>query len=132
MELHHGQTVERIIRRNGYSIAELARIIQVNRRSVYNWFNQRHLKPEIIFRIGSVLNHDFSTEFPSLFVKGETIGKNTVHFTESAEQVTGMEESNWKDKYIDLLEKYNELLQFCIKNKGAVLVILFLQHLLYF
>lgn len=132
MELHHGQTVERIIRRNGYSIAELARIIKVNRRSVYNWFNQRHLKPEIIFRIGSVLNHDFSSEFPSLFVKGETIGKNTLHYAESAENTSGLEDSNWKDKYIDLLEKYNELLQFCIKNKGIVLFTLSLQYLLYF
>ena len=131
MELHHGQTVERIIRRNGYSIAELARIIQVNRRSVYNWFNQRHLKPEIIFRIGSVLNHDFSSEFPSLFVKGETIGKSTLHYTESADNA-GMNDSNWKDKYIELLEKYNELLQVCIKNKSMVLVILSVQHLLYF
>jgi transcriptional regulator with XRE-family HTH domain len=132
MELHHGQTVERIIRRNGYSIAELARIIQVNRRSVYNWFNQRHLKPEIIFRIGSVLNHDFSSEFPSLFVKGETIGNNKPHYIESAENATGLGDSNWKDKYIELLEKYNELLQFCIKNKSTVLVILSVQHLLYF
>ncbi|GGE63920.1 putative ATPase subunit gpP of terminase [Pedobacter psychrotolerans] len=132
MELHHGQTVERIIRRNGYSIAELARIIKVNRRSVYNWFNQRHLKPEIIFRIGSVLNHDFSSEFPSLFVKGETIGKSTIHYTESAENPSGLEDANWKDKYIDLLEKYNELLQFCIKNKGIVLFTLSLQYLLYF
>lgn len=132
MELHHGQTVERIIRRNGYSIAELARIIQVNRRSVYNWFNQRHLKPEIIFRIGSVLNHDFSSEFPSLFVKGETIGKNTLHYTASAESAPGLEDSNWKDKYIDLLEKYNELLQLCIKNKSLLLATLLLQYLLYF
>lgn len=132
MELHHGQTVERIIRRNGYSIAELARIIQVNRRSVYNWFNQRHLKPEIIFRIGSVLNHDFSSEFPSLFVKGETIGKSTLHYTESPENTLSTGDSNWKDKYIDLLEKYNELLQLCIKNKSTVLVILSLQHLIYF
>ncbi|MCX2433216.1 MULTISPECIES: helix-turn-helix domain-containing protein [unclassified Pedobacter] len=132
MELHHGQTVERIIRRNGYSIAELARIIKVNRRSVYNWFNQRHLKPEIIFRIGSVLNHDFSSEFPSLFVKGETIGKTTFHYTESAENAPGLEDANWKDKYIDLLEKYNELLQLCIKNKGMILFILPLQCLLYF
>ena len=126
MELHHGQTVERIIRRNGYSIAELARIIQVNRRSVYNWFNQRHLKPEIIFRIGSVLNHDFSSEFPSLFVKGETIGKSTVHYTESVENAPGLGGSNWKDEYIDLLEKYNELLHLCIKNKSTILVTLFL------
>ncbi len=121
MELHHGQTVERIIRRNGYSITELARLIQVNRRSVYNWFNQRHLKPEIIFRIGSVLNHDFSSEFPSLFVKGEITSKNTITYAETipeTEPELEMEHIIWRDKYIDLLERYNDLLHHYVKNKS--------------
>jgi hypothetical protein len=67
MEMHYGQIVEQIIRRKGYSISELARLTKVNRRSVYNWFNQKQLKPEIIFRIGTVVNYDFSAEFPGLF-----------------------------------------------------------------
>jgi len=52
MDKHYGQIVELIIRKKGYSISELARLSYVNRRSVYNWFNQKYLKPEIIYRIG--------------------------------------------------------------------------------
>jgi len=115
MEIHHGQTIERIIRRNGYSITELARLTKVNRRSVYNWFNQRHLKPEIIYRIGSVLNYDFSLEFPSLYSKDGISKQNTTFIENTAEEAAN---NYWKDKYIELLEKYNELLLICIENKA--------------
>lgn len=107
MEIHHGQTIERIIRRNGYSITELARLTNVNRRSVYNWFNQRYLKPEIIRRIGTVLNYDFSSEFPTLFSK-EGNGKQHASFLKNSVEETA--NNYWKDKYIEVLEKYNELL----------------------
>jgi transcriptional regulator with XRE-family HTH domain len=111
MELHHGQTIERIIRRNGFSITELARLTNVNRRSVYNWFNQRHLKPEIIYRIGAVINHDLSTVFPSLYQYDEFIQQDlTTHEEEVETQDQNVEGNIWKDKYIELLERHNQLL----------------------
>jgi transcriptional regulator with XRE-family HTH domain len=111
MELHHGQTIERIIRRNGFSITELARLTNVNRRSVYNWFNQRHLKPEIIYRIGAVINHDLSTVFPSLYQYDEFIQQDLTTNEEEVEtQDQNVEGNIWKDKYIELLERHNQLL----------------------
>ena len=111
MELHHGQTIERIIRRNGFSITELARLTNVNRRSVYNWFNQRHLKPEIIYRIGAVINHDLSTVFPSLYQYDEFIQQESTPVHEEAvSQESNVEGNVWKDKYIELLERHNQLL----------------------
>lgn len=124
MELHDGQIVERIVRRNGYSISELARLIKVNRRSVYNWFSQQRLKPEIIYRIGCVLNYDFSTEFPNLFSKEEF---NKIANGNDDPELPGLpvngrngsvDSTYWKDKYIDLLERYNQLLLTCIDNKS--------------
>jgi len=120
MEIHHGQVVERIIRRNGHSISELARLAKVNRRSVYNWFNQRHLKPEIIFRIGCVLNYDFSADFPNLFSREEFIRHSSTDMDELAPELSPeqLAANFWKDKYIDLLEKYNQLLLIYIENKS--------------
>jgi transcriptional regulator with XRE-family HTH domain len=120
MELHYGQIVERTIRRKGYSISELARLTKVNRRSVYNWFNQKQLKPEIIFRIGTVVNHDFSTEFPGLFPDEELNRQNKFVVYNNPAQTAGtdLNFTYWKDKYIDLLEKYNQLLLLCIETKN--------------
>lgn len=111
MDLHYGQVVERVIRRNGYSISELSRLTHVNRRSVYNWFKQEHLKPEIIFRIGCALKHDFSVEFPALFTKEDF--KSVYEGNEQVQNSSPDEQTNsdtWKDKYIHLLEQYNNLL----------------------
>lgn len=110
MDQHYGQIVERVIRRNGYSISELSRLTHVNRRSVYNWFNQQHLKPEIIFRIGCALKHDFSVEFPHLFSKEDFKSIYEGNEGEKSSETDQSAADNWKDKYIHLLEQYNNLL----------------------
>ena len=121
MELHHGQTIERIIRRNGFSITELARLTNVNRRSVYNWFNQRHLKPEIIYRIGAVIKHDLSSVFPSLYQYDEFTQQDMAsNNEEEAVNTENSAESNvWKDKYIELLERHNQLLLAYFERSNA-------------
>ncbi|WP_407425920.1 helix-turn-helix domain-containing protein [Arcticibacter sp.] len=111
---HYGQIIEKVIRRNGYSISELARLTDVNRRSVYNWFNQKYLKPAIIHKIGMALKHDFSNEFPELFMKAEQRGVSHLPddavYAEEEGEGRARSEQYWKDKYIDLLEKHNQLL----------------------
>ncbi|QNL52042.1 helix-turn-helix transcriptional regulator [Olivibacter sp. SDN3] len=110
---HYGQAIERIIRRNGYSISELARLTNVNRRSIYNWFNQRNLKPEIIFRIGCALKHDFSEEFPELFSEDDfekVLGTSKDSGNSEEQPLEENSSAYWKDKYIRILEEYNRLL----------------------
>ncbi|MXV51296.1 hypothetical protein GS399_09980 [Pedobacter sp. HMF7647] len=111
MDKHYGQIVEYRVRKNGYSITDLARCMNVNRRSIYNWFNQKYLKSDIIFRIGCVIRHNFSQEFPELFIDEDF---NMISNPESqsfrARYYSYNENENWKAKYISLLEKYNEML----------------------
>jgi predicted transcriptional regulator len=115
MDIHHGEIVEKVVRRNGHSITDVARLTKVNRRSVYNWFNQPRLKPEIIYKIGCVINHDFSVELPQFFTP-EDFEKG---FKEHSPVEKRAEESKdiWKDKYIDLMERYNTLLAECSMNR---------------
>lgn len=120
MDKHYGHIMERIIRRTGYSISELARLTNVNRRSIYNWFNQKNLKPEIIFRIGCALKHDFSEEFPELFTEEDfqnVSGKKTDEEGTVPTTFTESGSSYWKDKYIHVLEEYNKLLVKQVKNE---------------
>lgn len=117
MNTHYGEIVERTIRRNGYSISELARTLRVNRRTIYNWFLQRSLKSEIIYRIGCALRHDFSEEFPHLFTPEDFKNPERPSRREARGPYAAMEEdsgtpnqSHWKNKYISLLEQYNSML----------------------
>jgi len=111
MEKHFGEIIEKVIRRNGYNISEVAKLMNVNRRSIYNWFAQPKLKAEVIFKIGCVLRHDFSKEFPELF-SSEEFERAFEEKKQHALMATVEHEkvNFWKDKYIQLLEEYNQIL----------------------
>lgn len=113
MPSHHGETIERIIRREGLSISKVAKLIGISRRSLYSWFLQSQLKLETIKKIGLVINYDFSAEFSELFKASD--------FTETSRQKPVMENDNmsevWKEKYFDLLERYNSLPTIILKKK---------------
>ena len=115
MNKHYGQLVEYIVRKNGYSLSELAKELNINRRTIYNWFQTSNLKSDIIYRIGYVVRHDFSKEFPELFTAEDFTGmytaKKSLNFTSAvdSEEVNNL----WKEKYWLLLEKYNKALEAC-------------------
>ena len=100
-----GRLLERVIRKKGLNISELARAIGVHRRSLYNWFAEPELKVEILEKISEAIGHDFSAEFPTTFIKKPEPA--------NPDQVIKDDEF-WKNKYIDLLERYSDLLS---KNK---------------
>jgi len=121
MSKHYGQTLERIVRRNNYSISELARLAKVNRRSVYNWFNQENLRAEIILKVGCALRYDFSSEFPELFSPDDfrrAFQQKGSVLTERLEEEK-KEIHYWKDKYLSLLEEYNKALMRRIEKVGS-------------
>src|ERR1700744_1367192 len=110
MSTHRGEIVKNVIMRKGYTAREIAKFTNVNRRSVYNWFSQEELNSNIIFRIGSIINHNFSTEFPDLFTNEDFDIISTEPIKLSDEEKPLLEAKNeavWQDKYIEVLEKYN-------------------------
>ncbi|MBE9586364.1 hypothetical protein IM792_18065 [Mucilaginibacter sp. JRF] len=104
---HHGQLIEYAVRNKGINLTDLAVELNVNRRTIYNWFESSFLKKNIIHRIGLTINHDFSNEFPHLFT-ADTFSSDNVRHSNIAS--SNNDSSEWKDKYIDLLEKYNQVL----------------------
>ncbi|MDR6944304.1 hypothetical protein [Mucilaginibacter pocheonensis] len=112
MDKHYGQIVEYRVRKNGYCISDLGRCMNVNRRSIYNWFNQKQLKRDVIFRIGCIIRHDFTQEFPELFESDDfkviyQVPELPLRYGSNFDYT---EQECWKNKYLLLLEKYNEML----------------------
>lgn len=110
MVQNKGDVIERVVRTK-IGISELSRILNVSRTSIYNWFEHGHLSLETISKIGQAINHDFSNEFPEEFANA----KNCAIADAAPEKKTenGSYDSSvqyWMNKYITLLEKYNELL----------------------
>jgi len=106
MTSNKGDVIERIVRTK-IGISELSRILHVSRTSIYNWFEHGHLNLDTICKIGQAINHDFANEFPEEFANA-----NLHHTNDTAPEKTDESYSiqYWMNKYISLLEKYNELL----------------------
>jgi hypothetical protein len=122
MSQHQGQTVERLLRREGHSLSEVARLLNVNRRSLYNWFNQAVLKQEIIYKIGHVMMHDFSVEFPEHFKPADFVFKNKPSASledykiKQPLQQASQESPLWRERYMELYPSYKILLDRVFKK----------------
>lgn len=111
MNLHKGALIEKLIRRNGVSISQLAMRMKVNRRSVYNWFDQQTLKLDVILKIGTIIGCDIPKNYPEAFTPDEflMLEEMGIYMTNVSDD-SGNNEKFWMDKYVNLLEEYNQLL----------------------
>ncbi|MEO8795145.1 MAG: hypothetical protein ABI390_06725 [Daejeonella sp.] len=111
---HAGSIIEKAVRTHNISISSLSRKMNVNRRTLYNWFNQETLPVKLIGKIGQTLGHDFSSDFShSLSDPDLKIIGNITSSEEELNHAAVGGSQFWMMKYIDLLEKYNALL---VKN----------------
>lgn len=85
------------------SITALAEKLKVSRKTIYNYFDDEDLDKSIVSRFEKILNVPILPE-SALFEKSGDVYWN------NAEK----EAAYWRAKYIDLLERYTQLLE---KNK---------------
>lgn len=111
MSVHLGSILEQVIRMERIGISELSRKLRVSRRTIYNWFEQENLNIQIILEVGNLIGYDFTNDLP------ESILSNHRHFLKEEEKPLKPDEDVdtnsvyfWMNKYVTLLEKYNELL----------------------
>ena len=107
-----GEALEMIIRRRGWNISELAKNIGADRRSFYYWFKQEEIKESVLQRISKVVDYDLSQDFPDFSVTSPDLQKFT-------ELVQPQRKTYWKDKYVDLLEQYSQLLTTAVAGNNA-------------
>ncbi|WP_175634211.1 helix-turn-helix domain-containing protein [Pedobacter ghigonis] len=107
--LKQGEILERLVRRDRMGISELSRKLHVSRRTIYNWFGQDRIGHEVIWQVGKLLGQDLSSSFPEAFPK---YSEPTDQPAEASKQIGSDSNSVyfWMNKYIHLLEKYNDLL----------------------
>jgi len=107
---HKGELIEKAVRESGYSITRLAKKMGKSRRWVYQIFEKPNVPLDYVLELGKVLHHDFSKEIKGLkeYKQGSTLQKWD---DPEGEFFTDQEKAEyWKNKYLMLLEKYNEQL----------------------
>jgi len=111
-KLNAGEIVEHAVRRQNVNISELSRRMKVNRRTLYNWFQQKNLNADVICGIGQVINYDFSKDFNDELNGSSLKGSARMLSVRSDKDSKNSETVYyWMEKYITLLEDYKKLLQ---------------------
>ncbi len=108
---HRGQTVEKIVRRSGYSLTKLAKTLAISRNTLYNKFDNPDLGYSFIVEIGNIIHYDFSVDFPE--IKNEVELASDIHL--GSIDRTAVELLKIEEKYIRLLEKYTKLLGILVR-----------------
>jgi AcrR family transcriptional regulator len=103
--IHMGQLLERVVRRKGLNISELAAALGITRRTLYNWFKLEVIDEVTMNRISSVIVYDLNSHIQ----KPTIVDKVSVE-PQGESQVVVKDEAYWQDRYIDLLERYSGLL----------------------
>ncbi|WP_242927399.1 helix-turn-helix domain-containing protein [Pontibacter vulgaris] len=125
--LHKGETIKEAIKTSGIAVGIVAEKLGISRKTLYNKFKETSIPSSFILKVGEVIHHDFSQEFPHLSknIKKETAATlpqnaNLMLPFDGEPQPAYKPTNNQKDletelvnlqrKYIALLEKFNELL----------------------
>ena len=95
---HRGEIIKEAIYKSGFPITELAKRIGKSRRWVYLLFENNNVSLDLVLKIGSIIHYDFSNEINEF--------QSNSFIAEKEENV-----EYWKNKYLKLLEEYNELLK---------------------
>ena len=98
---HRGEIIKEAVYKSGFPITELAKRMKKSRRWVYLLFENPLVSIDTILEIGSIIHYDFSEEI-------EVLRPNILN---EAISLYSKEEDYWKNKYLKLLEEYNELLK---------------------
>lgn len=93
--IHRGKILKKVLKDYGIKISELSNKLGVTRGTVYNIFKKEIVPLYYFEKIGLIINFDFSKIIPEI--------NKIKNFSEN--------DMLWKDKYIILLEEYNQFLK---------------------
>ena len=107
---HKGETLEKAIRESGHSITKLAQKMGKSRSWVYQIFDSANVPIDYIIDIGKSIHHDFTGEIKGIKIYSDTDRSLPSREMTYSRGVNSTEVDYWKEKYMDLIERYNELL----------------------
>ena len=114
--LHRGQVLASVVNALRLKKEKVAIKAGYSRSSYYKHILNPDLDFHILIAYGRAMQHDFTEEFPEmpkylLEDPEENYGK-----TPTLEEAT-RQRDHWKDKYLELLEKYNRLIEERMEKK---------------
>ena len=108
---HKGEIVEKAVRQSGFPLTKLARKMGKTARWLYYIFENTNVPIDYILEIGNIIHYDFTDEIAEL-KRFKGANTNNQLLIDPASPFGGRKDevTYWKDKYLQVLESYNEML----------------------
>lgn len=103
---HRGEIIRKAVYNSGLTITEIAKSIGKSRRWMYLMFENNTVSLDIVLQIGKIIHYDFSEE-----IKEFSPSQNASNELPPSYEKEEPSAEYWKNKYLKLLEEYNELLK---------------------
>ena len=103
---HRGEIIKGAIYKSGVPITELAKRLGKSRRWMYLMFENSNVSLDLVIKIGKIIHYDFTDEIKELGLSTKL--RHEMNSTFENEEPSS---EYWKNKYLKLLEEYNELLK---------------------
>lgn len=102
---HRGEIIRKAVYNSGYTITEIAKSLGKSRKWMYLMFENSNVSLDILLEIGKIIHYDFTDE-----IKEFTPSQN-IYEKSSLDSKKDDDVEYWKNKYLKLLEEYNDLLK---------------------
>lgn len=119
---HRGKILQDVCNRycqiNGMSLTALSRKAGYDQSTLYRHFDKDTLPFHTIRRYGKAMSHDFRKEFPEMAEDFELVMEPETEYMTTTTLASCMEQRDyWHKKYVDLLERHNDLLTDQLKKQ---------------
>ena len=108
--VHRGEALQAAISNSDLTIKQITTRARFSRSSYYNHIADPNLPFEVLIKYGKVIKHDFTQEIPGMekyqFSDEITPRPQPKTFDEAI-----ADRDYWRDKYIALLERYNNVIE---------------------
>lgn len=106
---HRGELLKAAVKESGVPITRIVKHLGRSRKWLYNQFEISHVPLDILLDVGRIIHHDFMPELKELNTKGV---QRPYSLVDEEDSLKLEEEAKfWKNKYLDLLEEFNEYLK---------------------
>lgn len=109
-KLNRGQVLETAVKASGLGIEEAAKKAGYTRSAYYKHKDDPNLDYHILILYGKAIKYDFTEEFPDMpkyLMEEPEEGYSKPRTLEDALKLL----EQWKNKYLELLEKYNRMME---------------------
>jgi AcrR family transcriptional regulator len=116
-KIHYGEVLRDVADKSELTITQVAKKAGFNRTTFYNHILNPDLPYHILERYGRVLKFDFTTKIPEMQKFKNFEDPAVLYQTPDTIEEVLLQRDIWRDRYYELLEKYNKVIEEALANK---------------